>query len=116
MPMDVIYKRAIYALAVVFIAFSVLYLEDPWLWRRYGGLFTSMVGIDLDLEPTETVRGDGSFEIPVAREGELTISPDALKAAEDYAAEFDSYALVVVHKGKIPNRVVCGRVGQGSSD
>jgi CubicO group peptidase (beta-lactamase class C family) len=31
----------------------------------------------------------------------LSIAPEALRAAERYAAEFDSYALIVVHRGRV---------------
>ena len=38
-------------------------------------------------------------ELPVASPYALVIAPAALRAAERYAAAFDSYALIVVHQG-----------------
>jgi CubicO group peptidase (beta-lactamase class C family) len=39
--------------------------------------------------------------LPVATAAERTITDEALRAAEAYAAEFDSFALIVVHGGRV---------------
>jgi len=47
------------------------------------------------------VRSSNVHEIPVADNDLLTIAPQALRAAEAYAAEMDSFGLVVVHRGLV---------------
>jgi CubicO group peptidase (beta-lactamase class C family) len=44
---------------------------------------------------------DGAFEFPVASAEELAVRPAALKSAENFAARFDSYALIVLQRGVI---------------
>jgi len=91
-------------LFVILLAVGVLslYFQDPWLWRRYTNTFLQLAGGGPQiLNPNEPVAGDGSFVIPVAPEAERTVTPLALRAVEEYAARFDSHALIVIHKGAI---------------
>lgn len=53
------------------------------------------------LEPSEPVSSDHSNRLVVAGPDEITMEPLALTALENYAESFDSYALVVLHKGNI---------------
>lgn len=79
-----------------------LYFQDPWLWRRYANTMLQLAGDQPRvLNPNEIVSGDGSFAIPVAPDDRRTITPLALRAAEEFAARFDSHALIIVHQGQI---------------
>lgn len=96
------FRLTILLLIALAVASSILYFEDPWLWRRFVGTFVSFGGEPSQiLKPNEPITGNGSFSLPRATTEERTIDPLAIKAVEDYAVGFDSYALIVVHKGKI---------------
>jgi len=91
-------------LIVILLAVGLLslYFQDPWLWRRYTNTFLQLAGSEPRLlRPNELVSGDGSFQIPVASEDQRTITPLALRAAEEFAARFESHALIVIHQGRI---------------
>jgi CubicO group peptidase (beta-lactamase class C family) len=79
------------------------YWRDPWLWRRYSELPLQLAGFGPRIaRPAETVAGAAaSLAFPVADAEGLVVRPSALKAAEDFAARFDSYALIVLHRGVI---------------
>ena len=89
-------------LIFVLVVGSLVYWDDPWLFRNYVRFFSTgdPTGIEM-LPPDEPVRGDGSFVIPVAGVDEKTISPEALAAMHAYAEEFGSHALITIHQGKI---------------
>ena len=87
---------------LLLVAVASFYFQDPWLWRRYAGTMMQLAGAQPRLlTPNEIISGDRSFVIPVARENERTVTPLALKTVGEYAARFDSHALIVVHQGKI---------------
>jgi CubicO group peptidase (beta-lactamase class C family) len=87
---------------LLFVGLLSLYFQDPWLWRRYTNTFLQLAGSEPRLlRPNEAVSGDGSFEIPTASEDRRTVTGLALDAAEDFAARFDSHALIVIHRGRI---------------
>ncbi|MBL8643660.1 MAG: serine hydrolase [Rhodospirillaceae bacterium] len=88
---------------VLAMAVNIVYWLDPWLWRGYVKFITSGANITSDqrLTPDEEIRGDGSFVLPTATPEARTITDDALKAMETYARAFNSYALIVIHKGVI---------------
>jgi CubicO group peptidase (beta-lactamase class C family) len=80
------------------------YLSAPVFWKRFVAMLTSSGkgAYSSVFEPTEAVRqAERVFAIPVASLEERTISNDALKKVTAYAADFDSFALIVVHKGKV---------------
>jgi CubicO group peptidase (beta-lactamase class C family) len=81
------------------VAVNIVYWQDPWFWRRYIMLFdpTPSEG----LEPHDLVVGDGRYVLPVAAPDSRTVSQAALDNAVEYAKEFDSYAVIVVHRGVI---------------
>ncbi len=96
------FRLTILLLITIIVALSILYFEDSWLWRRFANTFIyATVEQPRILMPNEPVAGDGSFVLPRATPEERTIHDLAIKAVEDYAAGFDSDALIVVHKGKI---------------
>ncbi len=78
---------------------NVIYWQDPWFWRRYVMLFDPSP--EEGLKPFDLVQGDGSYVIPVAAVETRTVTQAALDEAVTYAKEFDSYAVIVVHKGEI---------------
>jgi CubicO group peptidase (beta-lactamase class C family) len=92
-------------IAVLFLlaAVNIVYWQDPWLWRGYVKFLTSGADIvsDQRVTPDEEIKGDGSYVLPTAAPETRIIADDALKAMEDYARAFNSYALIVVHKGAI---------------
>ncbi len=84
------------------VGLMMLYFEDPWLWRRFTDTVVFATGEQPGVrKPNEPITGDGGFIVPLATPEERTIDGLAIKAVEDYAAGFDSYALIVIHRGKI---------------
>ncbi|MBM3512902.1 MAG: serine hydrolase [Alphaproteobacteria bacterium] len=81
---------------------NLVYWQDPWLWRGYVRM---VLPPDHRAEgfvvPDEEIRGDNSFQIPVAAPESRTISDSALAAVDAFADRFESYALIVVHKGEV---------------
>jgi CubicO group peptidase (beta-lactamase class C family) len=77
------------------------YWQDPPFWRRWWNILTHLAPDYMDFRPVVEVGGGPVLELPVAKPDGLTVSAAALRAAEAYAAEFDSYALIVVHWGVI---------------
>ena len=84
---------------ILFVVVNVIYWQDPWLWRRYVMLFdpTPSEG----LEPFDVADGDGSYVIPVAMPENRTVTQAALDEAVAYVKDFNSYAVIVVHRGAI---------------
>lgn len=96
------FRLTVLLLIVALIAVTILYFEDPWLWRRFADKVVSSVDEQPRvLRPNEPITGDGSLILPLATPEERTIEDLAITAVENYAAAFNSYALIVVHKGKI---------------
>ncbi len=89
----------VWAVLALFIAVNAVYWQDPWLWRRYVMLFDPTP--EEGLTPFEEVDGGSTFIIPTASPDTRTISEDALEAAVAYAREFNSYAVIVVHDGRV---------------
>ncbi len=95
-------RKFLLMLVLLLVGLNLLYFEDPWLWRRYVQTLMQLTGDAPQLlTPSEPVTGDGSYRLPVAEQDQRTISRQALQSAEDFAARFDSYALIVLHKGTI---------------
>ena len=81
---------------------SLVYWDDPWLWRNYVGFFMSGKAQAVEvMEPSEEIQGDASYVLPVAAAEDRVLSQAGLDAMHAYAAEFGSHALIVVHKGVI---------------
>jgi CubicO group peptidase (beta-lactamase class C family) len=87
--------------ALLAVAVSVAYWDDPVYWRRWWSLVTHTEPDYMDFRPLAPVGGGSVFELPRASPGGLTIDPVALREAEAYAEAFDSFALIVVHWGVI---------------
>jgi CubicO group peptidase (beta-lactamase class C family) len=86
-------------LVSVLIWLTVDYWRDPLYWRRWWDTMTHLDPAYLNLAPLEQVAGANAVPLPVAAESAHSIDDGALRAAEDYAARFDSFALIVVHRG-----------------
>lgn len=80
---------------------NVDYWRDPLYWRRWFDTMTHLDPGYLNLAPLEEVPGSSEYPLPVAGEATLTIRAEALREAERYAARFDSFALIVVHRGVV---------------
>jgi len=94
--------RALGALLLAgFVYLNVDYWRDPVYWRRWWDTMSHMQPDYLNLAPLEAVPGGSDAPLPAAAGGERTISTAALRAAEQYAAQFDSFALIVVHRGRV---------------
>ena len=98
-------RLVVRALGVLLLAgfayLNVDYWRDPVYWRRWWDTMSHMQPDYLNLQPLEQVPGGERVPLPVATAAERTIADDALRAAEQYAAQFDSFALFVVHKGRV---------------
>ncbi len=92
----------ILVIVALLIAVNALYWQDPWLWRRFvDNLSPPATDRPELLRPNEVVAGDGSYVLPVAEPATRTVDGDALAAAERFAREMDSFALLVLHRGVI---------------
>ncbi len=96
-------RRLLFVVLVIAVAGGTFaYTSDPLLWQRYfNTFFFPDDPTYATLRPTEAITGNGAFEISSALQKEKTISDDALNEVARYADEYDSYGLVVVHKGRI---------------
>ncbi len=98
-------KRAIFLLTVLGLAgiayLNYQYLQDPPYWRRWWDLVTHLEPDHMNFSPTVAVQSERAFFLPAADSQTLSVSASALTAAQQYAEEFDSFALIVVHRGVI---------------
>ncbi len=99
-------KKALGALALLLLLgvgyLNYDYLQDPVYWRRWWDLLSHADQPDhMNFSPTVSVKSDDESMLPAAAPGETSIRPDALRAAENYARDFDSFALIVVHRGVV---------------
>ena len=78
---------------------AILYIGNPVVAGRYYDLFMPEDGNFESLEPREDVPGSGSYEIPAATVP--TISQQALEDMQAYAADQDSWALLVIQNGEL---------------
>jgi CubicO group peptidase (beta-lactamase class C family) len=88
-------------LALPVLALLVLYISSPVVASRYISLFQPEDGNYKSLVPRAVVAGDSSHQLPVADTASQTIDPAALSAMAEFADQFDSYAMVVIHKGVV---------------
>lgn len=86
--------------AVVLSGLAVIYLQDPWFWRRYADFFRDVTN-EGGLLPFEVVQGDNSLKLPVATDADRTITLAALDSAVEYAKEFGTYSLIVIHNNSV---------------
>ena len=93
------------SLLLVFVIFggalAWLAYSDPVVAWRYVSLFIPEDGNFDSLQPREPVPPGASFELHSASSAALTIEPAALVAMRDYAAEQNSWALIVVQNGVV---------------
>jgi CubicO group peptidase (beta-lactamase class C family) len=84
-----------------FIYLNANYWDDPVFWRRWWNTVTHLEPDYMNFSPTTGVRSSHIHDLPMADSNKLTVSPEALRAAEAYAAAMDSFGLVVVHGGLV---------------
>ncbi len=89
------------AVAIPAMALTGLYLSDPLLVSRFISLFAEEDGSYENLTPRAKIRGARPVDLPLASAAEKTITADALTAMRRYAADQDSFALIVLHQGVI---------------
>jgi CubicO group peptidase (beta-lactamase class C family) len=82
-------------------ALLIRYVSNPVVAIRFIDLFTAEADDFSILSPRVTVPGNGSYVLPVADKSSQTIKSEALAVMRDYAAKYNSYALIVVHKGNV---------------
>jgi CubicO group peptidase (beta-lactamase class C family) len=80
---------------------NIDYWRDPPFWRRWWDTVTHLQPDHMNFSPTVGLQSSRPVALPVADAAARDVSSEALRAAENYAAEFDSFSLVVVHAGKI---------------
>ncbi len=88
-------------LAAGFLYLGIAYWSDPLYWRRWLDTMTHLQPDYLNLAPLEAVASGTGPALPVAAPAGRSIDAAALRAAEEYAARFDSFALIVVHRGRV---------------
>jgi CubicO group peptidase (beta-lactamase class C family) len=88
-------------IALPFVAFALLYLSNKVVAERYIDLFSPEDGTFASLQPREAVPGVTGDDFPIAGYGYRTIRQDALDEMTRYAAEQDSWALIVMQYGVI---------------
>ncbi|WP_101757404.1 hypothetical protein [Oceanicoccus sp. KOV_DT_Chl] len=96
--MTIIKRVFIAALLLIFVHLNVSYWQDPIFWRRWWDLVTHLDPAYMNYKPVETVASTEPFIIPEAKQS--TIAAGALDQAQAYAREFDSFALLVIHRVK----------------
>jgi CubicO group peptidase (beta-lactamase class C family) len=84
-----------------FIYLNIDYWSDPMYWRRWWDIVTHMSPDHMNFSPTASVKSRDIYELPVADVRDLTIAPDALRTAEEFAAGLDSFGFIVVHRGVV---------------
>jgi CubicO group peptidase (beta-lactamase class C family) len=84
-----------------FIYLNMNYWDDPVFWRRWWNTVTHLEPDHMNFSPTVEVRSSSIHEFPTVDPDRLTVAPEALRATEAYAAEMESFALVVVHRGLV---------------
>lgn len=84
-----------------FVYLGVNYWQDPVFWRRWWDTVTHLEPDHMNFSPTVGFHSSTIRELPVADSASLSVEPDALRAAEAFAAEMDSFGLVVVHRGLV---------------
>lgn len=94
-------RATLLVLAAGFAYLNVDYWSDPPYWRRWWDTMTHLQPDYLNLAPLEEVSAAAAPGLPVAGPGQRTIDEAALRAAELYAERFDSFALIVVHRGRV---------------
>ena len=95
-------RRAVEVLVFLTIVVSLIYWQDPWLWRRFAGTFAQLAGsAPRLLTPNEVIDGGGTPNLDIADPGERSVSDEAFASAVDFAKRFDSYALVVLQYGRL---------------
>lgn len=92
-------KLFVWAVLGLSLVTNIIYWQDPWFWRRYVMLFDPSP--EEGLKPFDVVQGDGSYVIPIATAENRTVTQVAMDEAVSYAKEFDSYAVIAIHKGEI---------------
>lgn len=95
------FKRIFQFIGVAVLAGAVWlgvdYIRDPPFWQRWYDTFTHLESDYLNLKPVESIESDSPFVPQYAAVGKLSVEPSALRAAQEYAADFDSFALIVLH-------------------
>jgi CubicO group peptidase (beta-lactamase class C family) len=95
-------KKRWWILLALILGMNLLYLQDPWLWRRFVGTFAQLAGAAPRLlTPNELIDGGGEPALVVTPADQRQIAPAAFAEAVDFAERFDSYALVVLHRGAL---------------
>jgi CubicO group peptidase (beta-lactamase class C family) len=95
-------RRAVEILVFIVILVSLVYWQDPWLWRRYAGTFAQLAGYAPRLlTPNAVLQGGGNPPLEVATPEQRSVSADAFAAAVQFVQRFDSFALVVMQGGRL---------------
>ena len=81
---------------------AYLYISEPVFWHRYVNTFRSsgMGASSPVFDFRATVRASDRYLV-LHEASEPAIAPEALKSMVEYAQAFDSFALIVLHEGRI---------------
>lgn len=87
--------------AAGFVYLMVDYSRDPAYWQRWWDLLTNLEPDHMNFRPTVVIESDAPIDLPHADKGGQTIGKAALDEAQAFAAAMDSFAFIVVHRGKV---------------
>lgn len=99
--MRVIGRLLLFVIVVVNLLFVLLYVDDARLPARFVSMFQPEDGSYSSLQPRERIDAAATYALPTAAPGQGTINDAALDAMAAFAADQNSYSLVVVHAGVI---------------
>lgn len=99
--MRVLFRLLAAVVIIVCVAIVLLYAQDARVPGRFVDMFKPEDGTYAGLYPRETIDGGMAYPLLSAAPGQRTIDDDALRAMREYAADQNSYSLVVLHDGLI---------------
>jgi CubicO group peptidase (beta-lactamase class C family) len=97
-----LFKGTGYLLLALLVVQTVFYWQDPVYWRRYYVSFIQMGNVDMEFfKPYVVIGNDNAAPLKTASAEEKTLSPEAIDDLVAYAKDFNSFALIVIHQGKV---------------
>ena len=82
---------------------SYEYLSAPVFWQRFLSMFGDgdKPAYSRVFSPSEQVTSDRIIDLPVANGSDKTLSAQSLPDVVEYAKQYDSHGLLVIHNGKV---------------
>ena len=99
--MRTLFRLLIAVVIIVSVAVVLLYAQDARVPGRFVDMFAPEDGTYSALYPREAIDGGTSYPLLSATPDQRTIDEASLRAMRAYAADQNSYSLVVIHQGLI---------------